>query len=117
MKPKRDKEHFTIFRQHNNASEIAKVYLAERADDVVVLAEHHLSLEGTKRLLKFFGSVNWHATASPAMPTDRNEAGTTADVLVAAKNYLGNRHAAIAFDPERTLTRNAQPTGGILVLP
>ena len=75
-----------------------------------------MNREGTVKLDRFFGSNKWMATASPAPPTERSDKGTTAGVLVAAKNYLNNRPPAFAIDPEGKLTGNAQLTGRLIVL-
>ena len=87
----------------------------ERDDDIVMLAEHHMNKEGTIKLNKFFGAHTLMATASPARPTERSAKGTTAGVLVAAKNYLDNMTVSIALDAEGKLTCNEQLTGRMIV--
>ena len=47
------------------------MHLFERDDDVVLLAEHHKNKEQMHKLINFFGSSGWMATASPARPTER----------------------------------------------
>ena len=51
------------------AIEKAKIYLLERDDDVVMLAESHQNKMKTLQLIKFFEWNKWKATASPARPT------------------------------------------------
>ena len=80
-----------------------------------MLAEHHQNKEGTQQLNKFFVANKWMATASLARPIERSAKGTTAGVLVAARNYLDNRLASIAPDAEGKLTGNAQLIGRMLV--
>ena len=83
---------------------------------MVLLAEHHKDEAGTNKLIGFFGRFGWKATASPARPTERSEAGNTGGVVAAIKNYLDTRPPSFAIDAERTLTGNAQLTGRLLSL-
>ena len=61
-------------------------------------------------------NASWHATASPARPTERSERGTTASVSVAIKNFVDNRPTSICLDVEGTMTSNAQLTARLMVL-
>ena len=66
------------------------MHLIERDDDVVLIAEHHQNREPTPKLIAFFGSNGWKATASPARPTERSEKGTTAGIIAAIENNIDN---------------------------
>ena len=104
------------FANPSSASEKAKMHLLERDDDVVLVAEHHKNKEQTLKLITFFGSNGWMATASPARPTERSETGTTAGVLTAVRNNIDNRPPSFATDAEGRTTPNAQITGRMMVL-
>ena len=81
-----------------------------------MFAEHHQHLVQLDALFNSFENNGWQATASAARPTERSDKGTTAGVLVAIKNHIDNRPAAICQDTEGRITKNGQLTARLIVL-